>query len=143
MCLKMIVKIDDLKGDAAIGHVRYGKAGTDEMKNIEPFLFEFHDEEFAVGFNGNLTNATSLRKELEDHGAIFSSNSDAEILMHLIRRSKKDSLKERIKESLNIVKELFSYLILTPNELIGALDPNGFRPFSLGQFFKWGLYFSE
>ena len=126
-------QIDDLKGDAAIGHVRYGKAGSNEMKNIEPFLFEFHDEEFALGFNGNLTNATTLRKELEDNGAIFSSNSDAEILMHLIRRSEKDTLIERMKESLNKVKGAFSYLILTPNEMIGALDPNGFRPFSIGQ----------
>ena len=53
--------------------------------------------------------------------------------MHLIRRSKKDTLIERVKESLNKVKGAFAYLILTPNELIGALDPNGFRPLSLGQ----------
>ena len=81
----------------------------------------------------NLTNATTLRKELEDEGAIFSSSSDTEILMHLIRRSKKDTLIERVKESLNKVKGAFAYLILTPNEMIGALDPNGFRPLSLGQ----------
>src|SRR4051794_30406601 len=82
-------QIDGLKGEAAIGHVRYGTAGSNEIKNIQPILFEFHDEEFALAHNGNLTNATTLRKELEDDGAIFSSKSDAEILMHLIRRSER------------------------------------------------------
>ena len=126
-------QIDGLKGDAAIGHVLYSTDGINGMKNIQPFIFKFYDEEIALAHNGKLTNAATLRKELEDEGAIFSSSSDTEILMHLIRRSKKDTLIERVKESLNKVKGAFAYLILTPNELIGALDPNGFRPLSLGQ----------
>ena len=126
-------QIDGLKGDAAIGHVLYSTDGINGMKNIQPFIFKFYDEEVALAHNGKLTNAATLRKELEDEGAIFSSSSDTEILMHLIRRSKKDTLIERVKESLNKVKGAFAYLILTPNELIGALDPNGFRPLSLGQ----------
>jgi amidophosphoribosyltransferase len=126
-------QIDGLKGDAAIGHVLYSTDGINGMKNIQPFIFKFYDEEVALAHKGKLTNAATLRKELEDEGAIFSSSSDTEILMHLIRRSKKDTLIERVKESLNKVKGAFAYLILTPNELIGALDPNGFRPLSLGQ----------
>ena len=126
-------QFERLKGEAAIGHVYYGRAGANGIENIQPFLFEFHDEEFALANNGHLINGTTLRIELEDNGAIFSSNSDTEILMHLIRRSKKDTLKERIKESLNKVKGAFSFLILTPNEMIGALDPNGFRPLIIGQ----------
>ena len=126
-------QIDGLKGDAAIGHVLYSTDGINGMKNIQPFIFKFYNEEVALAHKGKLTNAATLRKELEDEGAIFSSSSDTEILMHLIRRSKKDTLIERVKESLNKVKGAFAYLILTPNELIGALDPNGFRPLSLGQ----------
>ena len=126
-------QIDGLKGESAIGHVLYSTDGINGMKNIQPFIFKFYDEELALAHNGKLTNAATLRKELEDEGAIFFSNSDTEILMHLIRRSKKDTLIERVKESLNKVKGAFAYLILTPNELIGALDPNGFRPLSLGQ----------
>jgi amidophosphoribosyltransferase len=126
-------QIDGLKGEAAIGHVLYSTDGINGLRNIEPFIFKFHDEELALAHSGNLTNAATLRKELEKDGAIFSSSSDAEVLMHLIRRSKKDTLIERVKESLNKVKGAFSFLILTPNELIGALDPNGFRPLSLGQ----------
>src|SRR5690606_40103289 len=67
-----------LQGEAAIGHVRYGTAGTNTMKNTQPFLFEFHDEQLALANNGNLTNAITLRKELEENGAIFSSNSDTD-----------------------------------------------------------------
>ena len=126
-------QIDGLKGESAIGHVLYSTDGINGMKNIQPFIFKFYDEEIALAHNGKLTNAATLRKELEDEGAIFSSSSDTEILMHLIRRSKKDTLIERVKESLNKVKGAFAYLILTPNEMIGALDPNGFRPLSLGQ----------
>lgn len=122
-----------LAGEASIGHVRYSTAGSNSIQNIQPFLFNFYDEELALAHNGNLINATSLRKELEKDGAIFHSNSDTEILMHLIRRSKKTELIERIKESLNTVKGAFAYLILTPDAMIGALDPNGFRPLSIGQ----------
>ncbi len=126
-------QIDRLKGEAAIGHTLYSTDGINGVRNIEPFIFKFHDEELALAHSGNLTNAVTLRKELEEEGAIFFSNSDAEILMHLIRRCKKDTLIERVKESLNKIKGAFSFLILTPNEMIGALDPNGFRPLSLGQ----------
>lgn len=126
-------EIERLTGDAAIGHVRYSTAGSNSILNIQPFLFKFHDEELALAHNGNLINATTLRKGLEKEGAIFHSNSDTEILMHLIRRSKQSTLMERIKESLNAIKGAFAYLILTPDAMIGALDPNGFRPLSIGQ----------
>ncbi|MEG0627589.1 MAG: amidophosphoribosyltransferase [Enterococcus sp.] len=105
-------QLDQLTGQAAIGHVRYATAGNSSVDNIQPFLFNFYDGAFALAHNGNLTNAKSLRKELEQNGAIFHSNSDTEILMHLIRRSHKATLCERMKE---------------------ALDPNGFRPLSIGQ----------
>lgn len=122
-----------LEGHAAIGHVRYGTAGSDGINNIQPFLFKFYDEEMALAHNGNLINAKSLRFELEREGAIFHSNSDTEVLMHLIRRSKEAVFLDKLKESLNTVKGGFAYLILTPEALIGALDPNGFRPLSIGQ----------
>lgn len=122
-----------LSGEAGIGHVRYSTAGSNSILNIQPFLFKFHDEELALAHNGNLINAVSLRQELEQAGAIFHSNSDTEILMHLIRKSKQDTLIDRIKESLNTVKGAFAYVMLTPDALIGALDPNGFRPLSIGQ----------
>ena len=80
-------KLQQLTGEAAIGHVRYATAGNGSLDNIQPFLFKFHDQSIGLAHNGNLINARSLRKELEENGAIFHSNSDTEILMHLIRRS--------------------------------------------------------
>lgn len=122
-----------LTGNAAIGHVRYATAGSGSVDNIQPFLFNFYDGDFALAHNGNLTNAKSLRTELEQNGAIFHSNSDTEILMHLIRRSMKTTLCERMKEALNTVKGGFAYLMLTEKSMVAALDPNGFRPLSIGQ----------
>ncbi|MGX7419599.1 amidophosphoribosyltransferase [Carnobacterium gallinarum] len=126
-------ELERLKGNAAIGHVRYGTSGSGGINNIQPFLFKFYDSEVALAHNGNLINAKSLRFELEREGAIFHSNSDTEVLMHLIRRSKEETFLEKLKESLNIVKGGFAYLLLTEDAMIGALDPNGFRPLSIGQ----------
>ncbi|WP_314580729.1 amidophosphoribosyltransferase [Enterococcus gilvus] len=126
-------QLNQLTGQAAIGHVRYATAGNSSVDNIQPFLFNFYDGDFALAHNGNLTNAKSLRKELEIDGAIFHSNSDTEILMHLIRRSQKETLCERMKEALNTVKGGFAYLMLTEESMVAALDPNGFRPLSIGQ----------
>jgi len=122
-----------LTGDAAIGHVRYATAGNGSVDNIQPFLFKFFDQQIGLAHNGNLTNAKSLRKSLEKAGAIFHSNSDTEILMHLIRRSEEPLFMDRVKEALNQVKGGLAYLLLTENAMIAALDPNGFRPLSIGK----------
>lgn len=132
-------EISKLKGDRAIGHVRYATAGSGGLDNIQPFVFRFHDGDMALCHNGNLTNCFSLRRALEDEGAIFHSNSDTEVLMHLIRRSVRGSLTDKLKEAFNTIHGGFAYLIMTEDSMIGALDPNGFRPLSLGQM-KNGAY---
>ncbi|MGT2666808.1 amidophosphoribosyltransferase [Streptococcus rifensis] len=125
--------LEKLTGHAAIGHVRYATAGTADIRNIQPFLYKFNDGEFGLCHNGNLTNATSLRNELEKQGAIFNASSDTEILMHLIRRSHNPSFMGKVKEALSTVKGGFAYLLMVEDKLIAALDPNGFRPLSLGK----------
>ncbi len=122
-----------LTGNAAIGHVRYATSGTGEIENIQPFLFKFQDTSIALGHNGNLTNAKTLRQELENRGAIFNSNSDTEILMHLIRSSKVKDFLKALKEALRTVKGGFAFVLLTKEGLYAALDPNGFRPLSIGK----------
>lgn len=96
--------LEKLTGHAAIGHVRYATAGSASINNIQPFLYNFTDEQFGLCHNGNLTNAVSLKKELEDQGAIFNASSDTEILMHLIRRSHNPEFIGKVKEALNTVK---------------------------------------
>ncbi|MDT2847932.1 amidophosphoribosyltransferase [Vagococcus carniphilus] len=131
--------LTNLSGRAAIGHVRYATSGTGEVNNIQPFLFKFFDGDFALAHNGNLINAKTLRHEVESEGGIFHSNSDTEILMHLIRRSEKETFKEKLKEALTQVKGGFAYLLLTADGMYAALDPNAFRPLAIGQM-KSGAY---
>ncbi len=125
--------LNDLTGTAAIGHVRYGTAGSNALANVQPFLFRFHDGDVALAHNGNLTNATTLRRQLEDEGAVFQSDSDSEILVHLIRKHIKDGFLPALKQSLNEVHGGFAFLLLQKDRLIAALDPNGIRPLVLGQ----------
>jgi amidophosphoribosyltransferase len=125
--------ITRLKGNTTIGHVRYATSGSGSIDNIQPFIFRFHDGDVALCHNGNLTNCESLKRELEEQGAIFHSNSDTEVLMHLIRRAPGDTFIEQLKHALNQVHGGFAYLLMTEHEIIGALDPNGFRPLSLGR----------
>lgn len=132
-------RLNKLYGDAAIGHVRYATSGNGHVDNIQPFLFRFFDSQVSLAHNGNLTNAKTLRRELEEQGAIFHSSSDTEILMHLIRKSNAPTFLDRLKESLNIVKGGFAYILMTENAMYAALDPNGFRPLSIGQM-KNGSY---
>lgn len=131
--------LEDLTGKAAIGHVRYGTSGSGGINNIQPFLFKFYDGDFALAHNGNLVNAKNLRQEVEKTGGIFHSNSDTEILMHLIRKSAALNFKDRLKEALNQIKGGFAYLLLTEDAMYVTLDPNAFRPLAIGQM-KSGDY---
>lgn len=135
--------LEKLKGKAAIGHVRYATAGSADIRNIQPFLYKFHDGQYGLCHNGNLTNAVSLREQLEKEGAIFNASSDTEILMHLIRRSHQPNLMAKVKEALNTVKGGFAYLLMVEDKLIAALDPNGFRPLSLGKMANGAIVVSS
>ena len=137
------LNLEKLTGSSAIGHVRYATVGEASVDNIQPFLFRFQDTQFGLAHNGNLTNAQSLKSELEKNGAIFSSTSDSEILAHLIRRSHNPSFMGKIKEALNTVKGGFAYLMLFEDKLIAALDPNGFRPLSIGKMANGALVVSS
>ena len=125
--------VGELTGSSAIGHVRYSTAGSNLLENIQPLPFNFSDSQFALAHNGNLTNAISIRKQLESRGAIYHSSSDTENLMHLIRLSRQRNLDDQVKEALDTIKGGFAYLIMTNDKLYAALDPNGFRPLVVGQ----------
>lgn len=122
-----------LVGNAAIGHVRYGTSGHNSIANVQPFLFHFHDGDIALAHNGNLTNAVTLRRQLEDDGAVFQSDSDTEILIHLIRKHIREGFIPALKQRLNQVHGGFAFLLLQKNRLVAALDPNGIRPLCIGQ----------
>lgn len=125
-------KLDALKGEAAIGHVRYSTAGETTLRNAQPIAIDYQHGSIAVAHNGNLTNAQQLRRELEEKGSIFATSSDTEVLVHLIARSKQKSNVDRIREALERVEGAYSMVFLTPEELIVTRDPHGFRPLCIG-----------
>ena len=132
-------KLEKLLGSSAIGHVRYATSGSNNIQNIQPLLFHFYDMSVGICHNGNLINAKTLRRELEQDGAIFHSSSDTEVLIHLIRRSKEKGFKAQLKDALCKIKGGFTYLVLTKDTMYGAVDPNSLRPLAIGKM-KNGAY---
>lgn len=124
----------ELKGTAAIGHVRYTIGGCDVgYENVQPLLFRSSTGSLALCHSGNLLNGPELRRQLEEQGSIFQTSSDAEVVAHLIRRSRLPALKEQVKSALALLQGAYAFLLLTEQELIAALDPQGLRPLSLGR----------
>ena len=123
-----------LKGSIAIGHNRYSTTGQSHLKNVQPIVVEYAHGPIAVSHNGNLVNAQVLRDELEASGSIFQSTSDTEVIIHLIATSREKTLIGRVVEALGRVRGAYSLVFLTPNEMIAARDPMGFRPLVLGRF---------
>ncbi|HMF57800.1 MAG TPA: amidophosphoribosyltransferase [Pyrinomonadaceae bacterium] len=126
-------RLNRLTGESAIGHVRYSTAGEVSIREAQPFLVACQHGQVAICHNGNLPFATEERKRLERDGAIFSSTSDTEVVLHGIARSKADSIIEAIPEVLRETEGAFSMLFLTPEYLIAVRDPRGFRPLALGR----------
>jgi amidophosphoribosyltransferase len=123
-----------LRGDLAIGHVRYSTAGRSNRANAQPFRIDSCKGEIALAHNGNLVNAADLRNELERTGSIFQTSSDTEVILHLIARARPDDLEAAIVEALKRVEGAYSLIFITPDRIVGVRDPRGFRPLSLGRF---------
>lgn len=124
--------LDRLRGSTAIGHVRYSTAGEVSILEAQPFLVTCQHGQIAVCHNGNLPFAREARIQLEREGAIFSSTSDTEVVLHGVARSRK-TIKEAIPDVLCETEGAFSMLFLTPTELIAIRDSRGFRPLALGR----------
>jgi amidophosphoribosyltransferase len=136
-------RLESLTGDRAIGHVRYSTSGETVATNAQPYLIECHRGPIAVGHNGNLVNASILRQELEAAGSIFQSTSDTEVILHLYARSHLDRVEDAIAASLYKVMGAFSLLFLTPEAMVAARDPWGFRPLVLGRLGEATVIASE
>src|SRR5687768_12365801 len=122
-----------LTGDLAIGHVRYSTAGESKLSNAQPIVVDSVHGQFAIGHNGNLINAGELRDALVREGAIFQTNSDTEVVVHLFARSKSDTTEGAIVDAISQVRGAFSFIMMTKDRVIGVRDPHGFRPLALGR----------
>ena len=122
-----------LVGDSAIGHNRYSTTGTSDLINAQPVVVQFKNGQIAAAHNGNLTNAAELRRMMEEGGSIFQATTDTEVVVHLIARSKEKTIEGMVIDALSQCEGAFSFVFLTPTQLIAARDPRGFRPLCLGK----------
>ncbi|MBL7100636.1 MAG: amidophosphoribosyltransferase [Nanoarchaeota archaeon] len=137
------VPLEELIGDIAIGHIRYSTEGSSSIRNAQPITVTHKDKVYAIAHNGNLTNYADLKKKLENKGSIFKTTSDTEIILHLITKSKKKKLENKVYDALKQAKGAYSLVLMTKEELIVARDPYGFRPVSLGKLNNTYLVASE
>ncbi len=126
--------IKSLRGNLAIGHVRYSTTGASLIKNVQPFFVIHKKGHIVIAHNGNLINTLKLRELLEEKGSIFQTTMDSEIIAHLLAKSNNKKYKERITEVLLQLEGAYSLILMLDNVLIGARDPHGFRPLCLGEF---------
>ena len=122
-----------LPGHMAIGHVRYSTAGESKVCNAQPIVVDSVHGQFAICHNGNLVNAGELKDLLVREGAIFQTNSDTEVVVHLFARSREDGAEAAIIDAISQARGAFSFVMMTKDKVIGARDPHGFRPLALGK----------
>ncbi|MEO8576919.1 MAG: amidophosphoribosyltransferase [Gemmatimonadales bacterium] len=136
-------EIAEMKGDVAIGHTRYSTAGSSTIENAQPILARFRDGHIALAHNGNLINATEMRRDLENVGSIFTSTNDSEVLVHRIARSASDKPEEKLADALADVEGAYSLVVTIGDTLLAARDPRGWRPLVMGMLGDSYVFASE
>jgi amidophosphoribosyltransferase len=132
-----------LPGPLAIGHNRYSTTGSSIPENIQPIAVTYGRGPLALSHNGNLVNGQSLRRRLENEGAIFQSTTDTEVIIHLMARSRAPDLEGAVVEALSQVQGSYSAIFLTPGRMVAVRDPRGFRPLCVGRLGEAVVFASE
>ncbi|MSU60259.1 MAG: amidophosphoribosyltransferase, partial [Pedosphaera sp.] len=122
-----------LVGKVAVGHTRYSTTGSSHIRNAQPLTVDCARGQIAIAHNGNLTNASQLREELEARGSIFQTTVDSEIILHLMAQPTLGGHENNLIETVRRIEGAYSLVIMTETELIGVRDPHGFRPLSIGK----------
>ncbi len=125
--------LETLKGRTAVGHVRYSTAGGGQLANAQPIMVRYAEGDLSIAHNGNLTNAQDIRNRLVQEGAIFQTDSDSEVIIHLIARSRHNTVEAQIDDALTYLEGAFSLIISVGETLYAVRDPRGFRPLVLGR----------
>lgn len=133
------------EGSMAVGHCRYGAAGTQSRSYAQPMLINHLKGAMALCHNGSLTNADTLREQLEQEGAIFHTTSDSEVIAYAIARQRIQtaSIEEAVRKAMGVIQGAYSLVIMSPTKLIAARDPHGFRPLCMGKLGEDTVFASE
>jgi amidophosphoribosyltransferase len=135
--------IEQLRGHAGIGHVRYSTTGDTILRNVQPLFADLAFGGFAVGHNGNLTNAYAVRRELVKRGSLFQSTTDTEVIQHLMATHLRGNVVDRLIHALHQVEGAYSLVALANDMVIGVRDPLGVRPLVLGKLGNGHILASE
>ncbi len=129
--------LDKLSGQFAIGHVRYSTAGGSVRENSQPLVMRYKKGALAIAHNGNLTNAAEIKSELENRGAIFQTTIDSEAIAYVIARERQKpdihKIEVAVRNTMEVIKGAYCLLVMSPQKMIAARDPNGFRPLCIGK----------
>src|SRR6478736_9062316 len=125
--------LSQVHGTLAIGHTRYSTAGDSALFNAQPIMVQSNKGMIALAHNGNLVNAQEIRHRLESQGSIFQTNSDTEVIVHLIALSKEHTLTEAMADALRRVEGAFSLVMMSNDRVFAVRDPRGFRPLAMGR----------
>ena len=126
-------ELDHLPGEMGIGSVKYANASKGGLNNVEPLFFRHHTGDFAIAGEGNLVNARQVRAYLEHHGSIFQTNTDSELLAHLIKKSNAEDRIQTIVKALNMVEGGFTFVIMTRSRIYACRDKHGIKPLCIGK----------
>jgi amidophosphoribosyltransferase len=135
--------LKSLPGKTSIGHVRYSTAGGSGGHNAQPIVVRYAKGDLAIAHNGNLTNAQELRNRLVDEGALFQTSSDSEVIVHLIARSRHESIDAQVDDALTHLEGAFSLVLTVGETLYAVVDPWGYRPLVLGKIGRGHVVASE
>jgi len=133
----------ELPGAMASGHVRYSTTGGSGLRNVQPLFADLASGGFSIAHNGNISNATTLKRELVRKGAIFQSTSDTEVIIHLVATSRYPTLLDRFVDALRLVEGAYSLVCMTPEGMIACRDPLGIRPLVMGRIGEAIVFASE
>lgn len=127
-------RLAKIKAPVAIGHTRYSTTGSSTTVNVQPLMFSYAGgKQVAIAHNGNLVNAALLRRAYEEHGSIFQTTCDTEVIIHLLAKPSHQEKKNTLGHILNHLQGAYALLFLFPDRMVAVRDPLGFRPLCLGE----------
>ncbi|MGB3165502.1 MAG: amidophosphoribosyltransferase [Alteraurantiacibacter sp.] len=135
--------IAELPGHMSAGHVRYSTTGGAGLRNVQPLYADLASGGFAVAHNGNISNASALKAELVQKGAIFQSTSDTEVIIHLVATSRYPTMLDKLVDALRLVEGAYALIVMTPRGMAAVRDPMGIRPLVMGKLGDAVLFASE
>ncbi len=125
-------KLKALRGEMAIGHVRYSTTGSCAWENAQP-VWRSDRRQVALAHNGNLVNTVELHAELRERGVQFRGTSDSEIIAALLSTHEADRIEDAVADVVPRLEGAFSTVVMTKDAVVAFRDPAGVRPLALGR----------